>query len=277
MNNSPLTAPLSPHLPLKQYFERLNLEPDIAEIYLVLHAYGPQNILQLSRSSGIERTRLYRLLDTLEASHLITRTSEYKKVIISAAPITNLQILLSKREQELRDLQSDLQELQHLLGSKSIESPVTKVQMYRGIDGLKQMFWNQTKAKSESVAIMYENMQNRTNLAFFERWVRRCNEQDLTFRGIIGEHFVKTQQEWYGTHTNERLANWSSRYAPPEIFPITHSSVTYDNIVSYYNWKDGEVFGVEIHNQEIANAQRSLFELLWQQSIEVDDLKGLEK
>jgi hypothetical protein len=47
--------------------------------------------------------------------------------------------------------------------------------------------------------------------------------------------------------------------------------VTYDDVVSYYNWKDGEIFGLEVYNQEIANAQRHLFEMLWQQGQPIPD------
>lgn len=120
-------------------------------------------------------------------------------------------------------------------------------------------------------------MQIRTKSAFFERWVAACNEKGLTFRGIISDNFIKTQQEWYGTYSNERLESWDSRYVPDSVFPITHSMIVYDNVLAYYNWKDGEIFGIEIHNQEIANAQRLFFEMLWSQAQPVDDLLGPKK
>jgi len=47
------------------------------------------------------------------------------------------------------------------------------------------------------------------------------------------------------------------------VFAITHGMVVYDNVTAYFNWKDSEIFGVEIYNQEIADTQRQLFNLLW--------------
>lgn len=47
--------------------------------------------------------------------------------------------------------------------------------------------------------------------------------------------------------------------------------VTYDNVVAYYNWKDGEIFGIEVYNQEIATAQRNFFEMLWRQGLPIPD------
>lgn len=262
---------------VRDYFQKLGLAPEIADLYLALHAYGPQTLSQLARHSGVERTRIYRLIDELEESSLIEIETHYRRKVVKAAPITNLQILLSKREEELRDLQNELQQIHHTLDHTAIQSPLTRIQFYRGADGLKQMFWNQTKGKSENLSILYENMQNKTNSTFFERWVKRCNERKMTFRGIISDHFVNTQQKWYAVHTNERLAQWESRYVNDSIFPITHSTVIYDDVLSFFNWKDGEIFGIEIYNHEIAAAQRQFFEMLWEKAQPVDDLKGPSK
>jgi len=251
--------------PMHEYFAKLGLEPEIAEIYLALQAYGPQSLLQLARNAKIERTRLYRLLDRLAEYQLIEIEELYKRKMYKAAPVSNLQGILTTREQEIRDLRKELLVLQESFASQALHSPLTHVQFYRGGDGVKQMFWNQTRARGESLSILYENMQSKSNLSFFERWVERCNEQKLHFRSIVGDHFLDTQRTWYTQHENEKLAYWQGRYVPESILPITHSMVTYDDVVAYYNWKDGEIFGLEIYNAEIANAQRHVFESFWAQ------------
>jgi len=251
--------------PMHEYFAKLSLEPEIAEIYLALQAYGPQSLMQLARNAKVERTRLYRLLDTLAECQLMEVEELYKRKLYKAAPISNLQGLLTKREQEIRDLQKELIVLNETHGTTERRSPLTHVQFYRGEEGVKQMFWNQTRAKSECLGILYENMQSKSNLAFFERWVERCNRQGLTFRSLVGDHFLTTQKSWYKQHDNEKLLHWEGRYVPDSVLPIAHSMITYDEVIAYYNWKDGEIFGLEIYNQEIANAQRHTFEMFWKQ------------
>lgn len=262
---------------VRAYFFKLGLASEIADIYLALHAYGPQSISELARHSGVERTRIYRLMEEMTASNLIEVEVQYKKSIFRAAPIENLQILISKKEQELRDLQAGLPQLQRYITGVAEDTHATRIQYYRGVEGLKQMYWNQTKGTTENLAILYENMQIRTGVSFFERWAHRCNERGMKFRGIINDNFIKTQQEWYGRHSNERLASWQSKYLPDSVFTITHSVVIYDDVTAYYNWKDGEIFGVEMHNQQIADSQRQFFEMLWNQGVLVDDLKGLDR
>lgn len=262
---------------IRAYFFKLGLSSEIADIYLALHAQGPQTISELSRNAGVERTRLYRLMGELRENNLIEVEARYKKSIITPAPVSNLQILIAKKEQELRDLRDGLQDLQEALTGTTLHTTATKIKAYQGIEGLKQMYWNQTRGKTENLSILYENMQIRTNLAFFERWVKVCNERNMKFRGVICDNFVKTQQNWYGQHGNERLINWQPRYIPEGVFPITHSTVVWDDVTSYYNWKHGEVFGIEIYNKEIAQAGRQFFEMLWTQGLPVDDLEGFKR
>lgn len=256
---------------VRAYFFKLGLSSEIADIYIALCAYGPLSISELARHSGIERTRIYRLQSELMASNLVEIETQYKRSVFRAAPITNLQILISKKEQEVRELHEELTKLHHELQGASLTSPATRVQVYHGVEGVKQMLWNETKSTTENLSILYENMQIRTNVTFFERWARRCNERKLTFRSIISDNFITTQKQWYQTRSNERLAHWEGRYVPDGVFLITHSTVIYEDVTAYYNWKDGEIFGIEIRNQEIADAQRQFFEMLWNLGVPFDD------
>lgn len=257
---------------VRAYFFKLGLSSEIADIFLALHAHGKQTISDLARHSGIERTRIYRLMDELLASNLIEVEQQYKRTILSAAPVSNLQLLLVKKEQELQELRGGLHDLQQALAESSMRSPATKIQSYKGVDGLKQMFWNQTRTKGENLSILYENMQIHTGLTFFERWVKVTDERKMKARSIISDNFVRTQQNWYKKHTNDRMSNWEGRYLPDGVFPITHSTVIYNDVTAYFNWKNGEIFGIEIYNSEIADAQRKFFEMLWVQGIKIDDL-----
>lgn len=260
---------------IRAYFFKLGLSSEIADIYLALYAYGDQTISELARHSGIERTRIYRLMDELQAANLIEVEVKYKRKILRAAPVANLQILLSKKEQELHDLHKGLADLESTLSSGYRRDHATRVQAYQGTEGLKQMYWNQTRGKTENLSILHETAQIRTSLTFFERWVAAFNRNNIQSRSVFSDNFISNQQTWYGKHSNERLANWTGRYIPEGVFPITHSVVVYDNVTSYYNWKGGVMFGIEIYNQEIADAQRQFFEILWAQGIQIDELKSL--
>ncbi|MGD8373364.1 MAG: helix-turn-helix domain-containing protein [Candidatus Woesebacteria bacterium] len=249
---------------VKAYFKKIGFVPEIASIYLALYRYGEQTISELARNSGVERTKIYRLTEELKSTNLIEIVVQYKHMIYRAAPISNLQITIMQREQDLKVLQNELKNISNILEVKSLESAVSRVQFYKGFEGVKQMFWNETYSKSEVLCILSENMQSKTKATFFERWARKCNDLDIKFRGIVGDNFAKTQQEWQKRNVKEKLKNWQERYVSDDIFAITHSTIIYNDIVAYYSWRDGEIFGIEIYNQDIANAQKAFFEMLWQ-------------
>lgn len=253
------------------YFAKMGVSRQIGAAYLALHKHGPQTMSELARSSGVDRIQLYRLIDEMRQSGLIEIETSYKRSILRAAPIGNIQVIIAKKEQELRDLQRGFAAVNEHFASSSLTSGETRVQFYEGIDGLKQMLWQQTKSTSENLAILYDNMQFKTNQAFFERWVRACNEKDIRFKGIVSDHFIATQQQWYRKRQNEQLQHWESRHVTNETFPIRYSIVTFDDTVLHWNWNDERVFGIAITNPEIAAAQRQFFKLLWEKATPTTD------
>jgi len=252
---------------VRTYFAKLGLEPEIADIYLALHSNGPQTISELSRTSGVERTRIYRLVDTLLASNLIEVETHYKRGVIKAAPIANLHILISQKEQELKSLQDDLGLIEQVLGRNSLSDPTTRVQFYHGPEGIRQMLWNELKADTEVIGYNYRILEEATGKQFMIRWTEAFEEQGLTQRLLLNDDFAESWQEnTPGIATQRRVTGIQYHYIDPGIFRITHSCDVYNNVTAYYHWRDTEVFGIEIYNQEIADTQRQFFDLLWPKS-----------
>lgn len=251
---------------IRGYFTRLGFKPEVADIYAALYKGGPQTLSQLARSSGVERTHIYRLLDPLRESNLVEVESRYKHGLYRAAPITNLRILLGRKEEELRDLQLEQNTIEQLLARPSHPSAPTGVQFYEGLEGVKQMLWNQLGGTSENLSILHMIQQVYTGLSFFENFARVSNERGLQFRSVVGDTFIQSLKVWYDRHSNERLRDWQGRVIANSTFPIAYNTIIYDDIVGYYNWKDNKGFGIEIHSADIANSQRRFFELLWKEA-----------
>lgn len=249
---------------IRNYFAKLGFEPEIADIYLALHANGPQTLSALSRNSKVERTKIYRLLDTLMESNLIEVETHYKRGVIKAAPIANLNILISQKEQELKSLQDELELIEQVLARNSLSSPATRVQFYRGPEGIRQMRWNQTRAKTELLSIMHEPINAVCGKAFTLRWTEEINKNKRTIRLVASPHFSQQNAAWHRKHKiPEILVAVTARTITAASFPVNHNTDIWGDVVAYYNWKDGEVFGIEIHNKDIADTQRTFFEMLW--------------
>ncbi len=251
---------------IRVYFGKLGFEPEIADLYLALHAHGPQNISELSRNSKVERTRIYRLIDKLMESNLIEVESHYKRGIIKAAPITNLHILINEKEQQLKNLQDELGLIEQVLARNSLSSPATRVQFYQGPEGIRQMQWNLFRAKKDIKSVMHRPMHDVTGGAFFKRWGERWNQGDWSCHILLDDHFLKLSNKWHKDNPGNVVKNHFSRVIDASVFPIKFEMDIYDDVVAYYNWHEGEVFGIEIHNKDVANAQRIFFDMLWQKA-----------
>lgn len=92
------------------------------------------------------------------------------------------------------------------------------------------------------------------------------NDADLHFRSLYGDKFRESLDIWRSTNPGQRLTHWEGRYINPEVFPIEYATYIYDDVVAYLNWRDNEIYGIEIYNKEIANAQRQVFDMLFEKA-----------
>ncbi|HSX29118.1 MAG TPA: helix-turn-helix domain-containing protein [Candidatus Saccharimonadales bacterium] len=258
---------LTDTIAIRTYFGKLGLDIEIADIYLALHAQGPQTISQLSRSSGVERTRIYRLIDQLMASNLIEVESHYKRGVIKAAPITNLHILINEKEHELKNLQDELGLIEQVLARNSLSSPAARVQFYRGPEGIRQILWNQLRARTPIIGQGYRILDEPTGRAFMERWAAAFEEKQLHTKLLINDEFVTS---WFENKpkvkVSRRIDGIEYNLIASTTLHITHSCAVYDNVVASIHWKDGELFGIETYSQELADTQRTFYAMLWPQS-----------
>ncbi|MDB5179022.1 MAG: hypothetical protein JWN01_965 [Patescibacteria group bacterium] len=260
---------MTPNLPtLQAYFTKLGLAAEAADIYLALHQRGPQTISALARNSHIERTRLYRLLPELTAAGLIETETRYKHGVVKAAPITNLRVLLAQKEAELSGLQDELSLIdQTLTQSHSLNSAATKVQFYQGAEGLRQMRWNELRAHTDIIGYGHRIFDEGTGRTFMERWAAEFEQRGLRKKILIGDDFIASWRENRPkVAIQRRIKGTEYNYIEPAVLNITHSCDIYDNVTTNFGWKDGEIFGFEIYNQDIADTQRRLLELIWAQS-----------
>ncbi len=243
------------------YFSELGFPEDVARIYIALHARGPQTISEVARIAKVQRIQVYRLLDTLKQANLIEIEMQYKRSILRASPVDNLRVLITQRESQLATLKSKLPAVEALLSQKSFASPATRVNMYSGPEGIRQMLWSQLKSRGEIVGYNYSCFEDMAGVSFIENWANEFEKRKLRCRLVYGDAFRDTWQRV------NRIRGMEYYYLSPEVFEITHSCDIYDNVTAYYHWQDDEIFGLEIHNAKIARSQRQIFELLWERAV----------
>lgn len=235
------------------------LSSEEAEIYLYLLEKGPQSALQISRSIRMARTRVYRLLDKLEGRGLVTQKFDTLGLKFTAAPYTQLELLLAERQGELDRLKHTLPDLfGHLSGLAGSGVAGSKVFYHHGIDGLKHVTWNSLRAKTLRIYEVSESMTAFLPQEFSEKvreefGRRKTKIYQLTNLTHIGPH----------TDMKEEVKNWSVRHISPRELTIASEVLIYNDITALYHYQHKDIFCVEIQNRDLARMQTQLFDFIW--------------
>ena len=244
------------------YLKQLGLNEEQAHAYLYLLEHGPQTVLSLSRGLTTGRTKLYPLLEDLALKQLITVHERHYGTSYEAQPPEVLEFLITEKERRVESLRRNLPSIQHTLAAVKLTSPSTsKVIEYRGIDGLKQMNWNLTRATKEFRVIELESLSGRLGSHFAEKLRRVWAEKNIASFDLTNnpDWRLKTDVAQYEKRTH-------ARYISPEMFTVEFETYIYNNCVALLSYEQDDIFGVEIYNEKLAQQQVQLFNLLWKQA-----------
>ncbi len=244
------------------YLKHLDISAEQTEAYIHLLQLGPQTVLSLSRNLKTGRTKLYPLLESLATKQLVTIHERHYGTSYEAQPPDVLAFLVAEKRRAAENLQTNLPAVQHLLSRLQYQSPQTsKVIEYRGVDGLKQMNFNLTKADKEFRVFELESLSTHLGNHFAEKLHQTWAEKQLTSFDLTNNPNWKLQTKSEGYQT---LA--SARYISPKEFHIQFETYIYNNCVALLCYEKDDIFGIEVYNEQLAKQHKQLFDLVWKQA-----------
>lgn len=242
-----------------------------ATTYLYMLQKGIVTPLELSRLTNINRTTLYRLLEKLKEIGLIEEIIEDKSTSFKAVGPERFQMIITRKEAELLKLKKSLPEIINQLKTTEDSSlPSTKIVYYRGKSGLQQLLWNTLRAKTEIIGYGYSSWNDGVGKNFAEKL-----RQEYVDRGLRSKEILNKFDEKFTDNKHYLTEIYQQRILPKSDLEINHDTYIYDDIFAFYHFFKGELFGVEIHNSEIAKTQRQIFYFLWKLAKNVEKLSRI--
>lgn len=247
------------------FLKRLGFSDEEALLYVILAERGPLTFFQVSEASGIERTKLYRLSSDLAAKGLVEEQMAFKSKKLKAVELAKVRRLVEAERQRVNSLEAGWGEFaQSIQKAWSVYSP-TEVLYFRGEQGIIQMMWNTLQAKGELLSYVYRAVQEIMGQKELDKWAVEAKASNIRIRELHSEIFPQSLKE--AGHSSVNLSEMGQRYKarllPTNVMKMTHAMDIYNDVVGIHYWKDGEAFGVEIHNETINTMQRSVFEVFW--------------
>jgi sugar-specific transcriptional regulator TrmB len=231
-----------------------------ARLYVEL-LKGPNTHLRLSQATGINRTKVYRLIEQLERRSLVTRRADDRGTFLVASDTSTLEIELLARENKLKLQRASLNEVIPLLASlRADEVNTFAVLTYEGVEGIKQMQWHELKTKGELLVLGNVTVEQLVDShGWAEKFRALTAEMGYATREIINAPYENPNF----THHQEFLKLYTSRTISREKLPIETPMVIYnDTVATYTPWGQKKV-GVEIISTAFANTMRHVFEHYW--------------
>jgi predicted DNA-binding transcriptional regulator len=256
--------------------QRLGLTADEVKIYLALCKASPLTAQEIAQATGIPKTTIYRRITDLRKQTLVEERLDEHTTRYQAVPPDTLPLLLSQKQSELQWVEKQMpfvvRSLSGLVQEQAANpDPTTKIMYFSGRAGIRRMAWNILNAKQEVVGYSYRVFSEIVGARFALDFSERFEKNGMRGRDLYSDTYLKSTTTDFD-EPNTRIpdvsdlgmwSNWESRYIPSSILDINYQMDIYGDVVAMYNWHDGDVFGVEIHQAKIAQFQRQVFEVLW--------------
>ncbi len=248
-------SPKIENSPLRALLKRIGLEEKEAEVYLALLTLKSARASDIASLAKQSRSHSYLMLRSLQKRGLVSEVEHGKVLRFIAEPPEHLVRYLEDRESELSTLkmlaEGALPQLKSLT-QPLIDQP--RVTLLRGVEGMKQVY--RTALKNNFVALfnseaMYKTFGENMMTKLFGKHVQ-LHGRDLLVNNDGAKQYIgeMAQDEEYQI----RLL--------PKGMSFATDTIVYGDTVAIFSY-DSEQTIVRIENQNIADAFRSWFEVLW--------------
>jgi hypothetical protein len=200
-------------------------------------------------------------LDLLNEKGLVkTIVDEYGSKFEASSP-SQLELLLKQKETELNSLKEKssvlFQELEKIKPSTFGE---TKINYYKGIEGLKQITWNSLKSNDGIRIYEISSMEGFLSTEFSEEIRFELIKRKIPTMQLTNLKYSKP----FTKHAEIVKSFWDYRHIDPAKLQIKIECLIYNDVYCMYSYEDHEIFGVEIHNQTLADMQKQIFDLMFE-------------
>jgi hypothetical protein len=138
----------------------------------------------------------------------------------------------------------------------------SKVLYYEGVEGLKQVSYNITKAQDSVRVFEMAHLSQFLPIAFAESIREKLVEHKITTLDLTNHKHLSGFTDI--TEMIERYSHY--RYIDPKKLTIEFEVLIYNDVYATYTYQNETIFAVEIYNRELAAMQKQLFDFVWNQA-----------
>lgn len=241
----------------------LGLSSKEARVYVALLEVGTASAQAIARRAGVVRPTAYVILEALSKKGLASKATgpDAKKMLFVAEAPERLRTFLQQQKQQIDRQRQDLDRLLPELRSHYLrgeEKP--RVRLFEGKEGLRALqeeFISAGPGPVVSVASA-DDLYTLFPEPEFHEHIR-----SVRLRAGLHARYVYTTAGTPSSLEEDQRYRRESRYMSPERLPIRGSIAVNGPVLSLVSFRN-KIIGVLIEHQDVADAFRALFEIVWE-------------
>ena len=237
---------------LQKKLEKLGFESKEATLYTALLELGEAGIVDIARKSGLKRTTVYHILDSLKLRGLVSQTKKGKKVIYIAEDPHSIGEDLKEKEKLFRKTLPELLSIANLMEKKPI------IRYFEGLNGIKEVYKDELQqSDSELLCWWAESYEIFGDDFVIDYYMPERIKRKIWNRSIVPESKYAHYHKQFDQKSLRQI-----RIAPLDpIFAELELSLYAKNKTSIKSFQ--EKFALIIESQALHNTLKNIFELQW--------------
>lgn len=224
-----------------------------ARVYLAVLELGEGNIARISQKSGVRRTTVYDIVNSLKERKLLNELIKGKKTLYSAEDPRKLDDMYDERKATLKRILPELLSVMNAIEKKP------RIRYFEGAEGIKEVYKDTLKyPDQELVAWVSHEAMTDFDINWLEKYyIPKRLEKKIWVRVI-----APRVQELENYKERDEKSLRQTRLVDPKEFPAEVEINLYGGrnvgVMAF-----GEQMGLVIESQKIYKTLKSIFELNW--------------
>lgn len=238
--------------PCLQKLIDIGLSEKEAQVYFGSLNKGPASITELAKASGIKRTSLYHVINSMIRKNIIRKELHGIKELYVANDPDNLLRVLKEKENNLSQIIPDLKALQKSNYNESI------IRIYPDKKACKEVYLDLLKnvrPQDEYLVIGSANKMTKLYPEFFPEFLKTRSEMNLKVKMIL-------ESDPASLARGKKYKNETNKFLKPGTNLTTNVVILPDRV--WIHQLSEPMSGMLFFNPDIIALQRELFKLVWE-------------
>lgn len=238
--------------------KEIGLSDHESAVYFAMISLGAAPVLKIARASGVKRTTIYSVIDSLKEKGLVrVEIKGFKTLFVAESPEKLVNIL----EQRKNQLTNHLKVLMDIYNKGGDE---TLIKIYEGLGATESIYEGLLKdIKRGEDYMIIAGMEKAYSMdkAFYDRLRERRAKLPIRVRILVADPESEESKKVIKFQKN---FNMEARALPPETKLTTNMVITPQRILIHQ--LENPIMAIMIENKSTIKMHQELFEVMWKAS-----------